>query len=143
MRTYTIDIVHHHPFVLADAFPYVWGLAALRLCIDLFSGNAAFYKYGAAPSYVRNGNAVRRIQSDTLAAGLGAGAEALRCQYNALLRAEGQADLVVDLDALMADPDDPHRMRADLHIGDGVHPNWQGGKIMAEAVMGCCFTVLI
>ena len=91
----------------------------------------------------------RRIYIGTIPpfAGFGepwrAGAEALRCQYNALLRAEGQADLVVDLDALMADPDDPHRMRADLHIGDGVHPNWQGGKIMAEAVMGCCFTVLI
>lgn len=68
-----------------------------------------------------------------------AGAEALRGQYNQLLRVDGLSDGVVDLDGLLRDPDDPHRMRADLHIGDGVHPNWQGGKLMAEAVMDSCF----
>ena len=70
------------------------------------------------------------------------GAEELRCQYNELIRADKQADLIVDLDGLIADPDDPHRMRADLHMGDGVHPNWQGGKLMAEAVMDRCFQEL-
>ena len=48
----------------------------------------------------------------------------------------------MDLDGLIFDPDDPHRMRADLHMGDGVHPNWQGGKLMAEAVMDRCFQEL-
>ena len=48
----------------------------------------------------------------------------------------------MDLDGLISDPDDPHRMRADLHMGDGVHPNWQGGKLMAEAVMDRCFQEL-
>ena len=70
------------------------------------------------------------------------GAEALRCQYNELIRADESADLIVDLDGLISDPDDPHRMRADLHMGDGVHPNWQGGKLMAEAVMDRCFQEL-
>lgn len=43
------------------------------MCVDLFSGEASFYKYGAAPSYVRSGKSVRRIDCETLAAGLGAG----------------------------------------------------------------------
>jgi len=48
-----------------------WGFATVDLlCIDLFSGDAAFYKYGAAPSYVRTGKQIRRIRSETLAAGL-------------------------------------------------------------------------
>ena len=51
-----------------------WGFATVDLlCIDLFTGNAAFYKYGAAPSYVRSGRQIRRIRSESLAAGLGGG----------------------------------------------------------------------
>ena len=42
---------------------------------------------------------------------------------------------VADLDARLRDADDPHRLRADVHLGDGVHPNWRGGERMAEAVM--------
>lgn len=48
-----------------------WGFATVDLmCIDLFSGDAGFYKYGAAPSYVRTGKTVRRIAGESLAAGL-------------------------------------------------------------------------
>ncbi len=51
-----------------------WGFATVDLlCIDLFTGNAAFYKYGAAPSYVRSGKQIRRVRSESLAAGLGSG----------------------------------------------------------------------
>ncbi|MBR1659878.1 MAG: SpoIIE family protein phosphatase [Oscillospiraceae bacterium] len=54
----------------------VWGFATVDLmCIDLFTGEAAFYKYGAAPSYVRSGRGVKRIKSETLAAGLMRGGE--------------------------------------------------------------------
>ncbi|MCD7860961.1 MAG: SpoIIE family protein phosphatase, partial [Oscillospiraceae bacterium] len=54
-----------------------WGFATVDLmCIDLFSGDAVFYKYGAAPSYVRSGKTVRRIRSETLAAGLKVGEDA-------------------------------------------------------------------
>lgn len=50
-----------------------WGFATVDLmCIDLFTGETAFYKYGAAPSYVRSGKTVRRIRSESLAAGLAA-----------------------------------------------------------------------
>ncbi|MBR1497663.1 MAG: SpoIIE family protein phosphatase [Oscillospiraceae bacterium] len=49
----------------------VWGFATVDLmCVDLFTGETVFYKYGAAPSYVRSGRGVRRIKSETLAAGL-------------------------------------------------------------------------
>ena len=48
-----------------------WGFATVDLmCIDLFTGETAFYKYGAAPSYVRCGRTVRRVRSENLAAGL-------------------------------------------------------------------------
>lgn len=48
-----------------------WGFATVDLmCIDLFTGETVFYKYGAAPSYVRSGKTVRRVRSENLAAGL-------------------------------------------------------------------------
>lgn len=66
-------------------------------------------------------------------------AETLRCGYNDLIRASTIAEKVVDLDAVVRDPQDPHRMRANLHLGDGVHPNWKGGARMARAVLDACF----
>lgn len=51
-----------------------WGFATVDLmCVDLFSGETCFYKYGAAPSYVKNGKNIRRIKGETLAAGLSLG----------------------------------------------------------------------
>ncbi len=51
-----------------------WGYATVDLCcIDLFTGQAGFYKYGAAPSYVKTGRAIRRVKCTSLAAGMLAG----------------------------------------------------------------------
>ena len=51
-----------------------WGYATVDLmCIDLFSGETCFYKYGAAPSYVKRGAAIRRVKGESLAAGLSTG----------------------------------------------------------------------
>ena len=51
-----------------------WGYATVDLmCVDLFTGDTCFYKYGAAPSYVRTGRSIRRIKGETLAAGLSLG----------------------------------------------------------------------
>lgn len=48
-----------------------WGYATVDLmCVDLFSGEASFYKYGAAPSYVKSGGVIRKIRSISFAAGL-------------------------------------------------------------------------
>lgn len=51
-----------------------WGYATVDLmCVNLFTGDTSFYKYGAAPSYVFNGKSVKRIKGESLAAGLGMG----------------------------------------------------------------------
>ena len=51
-----------------------WGFATVDLmCVDLFTGETCFYKYGAAPSYVKNGKSIRRIKGETLAVGLNTG----------------------------------------------------------------------
>ena len=48
-----------------------WGFTTVDLmCVDLFTGETCFYKYGAAPSYVKSGRQIRRIKGETLAAGL-------------------------------------------------------------------------
>ncbi len=43
------------------------------MCIDLFTGETSFYKYGAAPSFVKNGKTIRRVRGESLAAGVCAG----------------------------------------------------------------------
>lgn len=51
-----------------------WGYATVDLmCIDLFSGETCFYKYGAAPSFVKNGKLIRRVRGMSMAAGVLAG----------------------------------------------------------------------
>ena len=51
-----------------------WGFATVDLmCVNLFTGETCFYKYGAAPSYVLGGKSIRRIKGETLAAGLSVG----------------------------------------------------------------------
>ena len=48
-----------------------WGFATVDLmCIDLFTGETGFYKYGAAPSYVYSGKSVKRIKCQSFAPGL-------------------------------------------------------------------------
>ena len=48
-----------------------WGYATVDLmCVDLFTGDARFYKYGAAPSYVRSGGVIKKIRNSSFAAGL-------------------------------------------------------------------------
>lgn len=54
-----------------------WGYATVDLCcVDLFTGETCFYKYGAAPSYVKNGRNIRRVHGASLAAGMLAGEDA-------------------------------------------------------------------
>jgi lysophospholipase L1-like esterase len=59
--------------------------------------------------------------------------EADRQAINAWIRAAGNFDAVVDFDALMRDPANPSRMRADLDA-DGLHPSLAGYEAMADAV---------
>ena len=40
------------------------------MCVDLFTGECDFYKYGSSPSYIKRGKHIRRILSSSLPAGV-------------------------------------------------------------------------
>ena len=51
-----------------------WGYATVDLmCVDLFSGETSFYKYGAAPSYIKTAKGIRKIKGNSLSAGMSVG----------------------------------------------------------------------
>ncbi|HEX5787433.1 MAG TPA: SGNH/GDSL hydrolase family protein [Woeseiaceae bacterium] len=60
--------------------------------------------------------------------------EAARTGVNAWIREGGAFDGIIDLDAVMRDPEDPERLRPDYEIGDSLHPNDAGYGAMAAAV---------
>ncbi|WP_443025253.1 SGNH/GDSL hydrolase family protein [Sphingomonas sp. QA11] len=60
--------------------------------------------------------------------------EADRQAINAWIRAPGNFDAVVDFDAVMRDPANPMRMRADVDKGDHLHPSVAGHRAMGDAV---------
>lgn len=62
-----------------------------------------------------------------------AATEASRQAINAWIRAPGHFDAVIDFDAVTRDPAQPMRMRAELDL-DGLHPNFAGYRVMADAV---------
>lgn len=63
----------------------------------------------------------------------GPAVEAKRQAVNAWIRGTRAFDAVVDFDALLRDPAQPERMRAEL-TADGLHPNSDGYRLMAAAV---------
>lgn len=82
-----------------------WGFATVDLmCIDLFTGETCFYKYGAAPSYVCSSGAVRRIRGETLAAGLSLGGGSAPDVVRMKLSPGSTA--VIASDGVIADEDD-------------------------------------
>jgi lysophospholipase L1-like esterase len=60
--------------------------------------------------------------------------ETIRQAVNAWIRTGGAYDAVIDFDALMKDPANPKKLKADLQSGDWLHPNDAGYKAMGEAV---------
>ncbi len=61
-------------------------------------------------------------------------AEKERAAVNAWIRSNKEADGAIDFDAVIRDPVEPTKMRKDLHVGDWLHPNDAGYKLMGEAV---------
>ena len=87
--------------------PDSWGYATVDLmCVDLFSGDACFYKYGAAPSYVKNGTSIRRIEGESLAAGLSAGDGAGIAPDTVRMRLKPGSLALVASDGVLADAED-------------------------------------
>lgn len=82
-----------------------WGYATVDLmCIDLFSGEACFYKYGAAPSYVKSGKTIKRIKGETFAAGLSVGEGIMPDLVRMRLKPGNTA--IIASDGVVADGDD-------------------------------------
>lgn len=94
----------------------------MDLCtFDAFSGNAAFYKYGAAPSYLKKGGIVRRITGISLPVGVrdgNAAPDVTRVRLEpgsfAVMVSDGVADPAQDqwLQSLLADweTDEPQEL---------------------------------
>lgn len=61
--------------------------------------------------------------------------EAVRNEVNAWILHQEIADGIVDFSNVIADPEDVLHMRRDLHIGDFLHPNTEGGIVMANTVL--------
>lgn len=60
--------------------------------------------------------------------------EDLRLQANQWIRSQKLSDGVIDFDLATRQTGNPEYMLDDCHIGDGLHPNHEGGRRMAEAV---------
>ncbi|MGH3713581.1 MAG: SGNH/GDSL hydrolase family protein [Micromonosporaceae bacterium] len=60
--------------------------------------------------------------------------EAVRDTVNHWIRTSGEYDAVVDLDRVLADPENPDQLRPAYDAGDKLHPNDAGLHAMAEAV---------
>lgn len=60
--------------------------------------------------------------------------EEMRRHVNAWIRSPGSFDSVVDLDAVMRDPDRPARLSPAFDSGDHLHPNAAGEQVIADAI---------
>ena len=94
------------------------------------TGEAAFFKYGAAPSYVKKGGTVRRITGGTLPAGLRGGAAAPDVT-RATLEPGSFAVMVSDG---VADPGRDEWLQNLLAGWDGEDPQTLAGLILSESV---------
>ena len=63
-----------------------------------------------------------------------AAGEASRVAINDWIRTSGEADGYVDLAQAIADPADPARMAKAYDVGDALHPNDAGFRVMADAI---------
>ena len=109
-----------------------WGYSTVDLmCIDLFTGEASFYKYGAAPSYVRSGGVIRKIRSNSYAAGLsfeaGKNPDVMR------IRLKPGSVAVIASDGIVSDGKD-FWLRELLKASDGSDMKSLAGAVVQAAV---------
>lgn len=60
--------------------------------------------------------------------------EWVRLDLNEWIRNQKIADGVIDFAKAIEKEENPEYMKEDMHIGDGLHPNHEGGIVMAEAI---------
>ena len=109
-----------------------WGYSSADLmCIDLFTGEASFYKYGAAPSYVRSGGVIRKIRCSSYAAGLSF--EAGKCPDVMRIRMKPGSVAVIASDGVISDGKDLW-LRELLEADDGSDMKALAGSVVQTAV---------
>ncbi|HUO08399.1 MAG TPA: SGNH/GDSL hydrolase family protein [Phycisphaerae bacterium] len=62
------------------------------------------------------------------------GVEEKRQKVNEWIRTSGAFDAVIDLDAAVRDPQDPHKLLKSADSGDHLHPSNAGHKLLGDAV---------
>ena len=60
--------------------------------------------------------------------------EAVRQAVNGWIRQGGEFDGVIDFDLAVRNPVSPERLTDHWHVGDRLHPNAQGGRVMASVI---------
>lgn len=60
--------------------------------------------------------------------------DAIRAEVNNWIRSSGEADGVIDFEAITRDPAAPQRFRPEYDSGDHLHPNDAGYKAMGEGI---------
>jgi lysophospholipase L1-like esterase len=65
--------------------------------------------------------------------------EATRQAINNWIRTSGAFDGIVDFDAMLRDPNHPHRMQTRFNSGDWLHPNDAGYQAMSDAIDAALF----
>ena len=109
-----------------------WGYSTVDLmCIDLFTGEASFYKYGAAPSYVRSGSVIRKIRCSSYAAGLSF--EAGKTPDVMRMKMKPGSVAVIASDGIVSDGKDLW-LRELLEASDGVDMKSLAGSVVQTAV---------
>ena len=113
-----------------------WGFATVDLmCVDLFSGETCFYKYGAAPSYVSSGRGIRRIRCESFAPGLsgmaGAAPDTVR------MRLKPGSTALIASDGIMGDSDDTWLRDMLISCGDDMKELARDTLKAAERNCGC------
>lgn len=104
------------------------GFATVDLLqVDLYSGRSAIYKLGAAPTYLRRGGVVERLEGSCLPAGLAAG-EPDVFQFTL----DGGDCAVLASDGIATGKDDGW-LRQALADFDGLSPQELAGRILQES----------
>ncbi len=102
---------------------------------EIIAGHQQIVARARARGLIVVGGTLSPAGGSALPGYFGAVAEAKRQAVNAWIRTSGAYDLVVDFDALLRDPSNPAVMQAAL-TADGLHPNSEGYRRMADAVFG-------
>ena len=105
-------------------------IVSANAMLDAVRGMAAFSKAQGSAVYAGTimpyGGGAYRLDEVT---------EAKRREFNWLLLEDGGLYQAVDFASAVCETENPSVMRPDLHLGDGLHPNFAGGEVMAGVIL--------